>query len=62
MKVKFSKDYNIWESMLESDLRRLHEHRSVTIPCEYHKWEDADVTFDELKEMINKGYAILINC
>lgn len=62
MKVKISKDYDMWESMLKSDLRRLNDYKSVTTPCEYHHWEDADVTFDELKELIEKGIAIMINC
>lgn len=62
MKVKISKDYDIWESMLKSDLRRLRDYKSVTTPCEYHKWETIDVDFDELKELIKKGTAIMINC
>ena len=62
MKVKISKDYDMWESMLKSDLRRLHDYKSVTTPCEYHQWETVDVTFDELKDLIEKGTAILINC
>ena len=29
MKVKISKDYDMWESMLKSDLRRLHDYRAL---------------------------------
>lgn len=39
-----------------------HTSRNVTAPTFYHKWEEMDVDIDQLSEMINKGYAIMINC
>lgn len=61
MNVKVSKDYGMWETIRKDDYTN-NRLSSITKPCEYHKWEDSDVTFDELKEMIEKGYAIMINC
>lgn len=62
MKVKISKDYDMWESVLRNDIYNTRRFGKVTSPCEYHKWETIDVDFDELKELIKKGTAIMINC
>lgn len=61
MKVKISKDYNMWETLRKDDYEN-GRWSSITKPSEYHQWENADVTFDELKELIEKGTAIMINC
>ena len=65
MKVKISKDYDMWETLLKNDIRSKniygHYHKA-TAPSEYHRWETVDVDFDELKELIKKGTAIMINC
>ena len=61
MKVKISKDYSVWEAIRKED-NEIGRWTSITKPNYYHQWETVDVTFDELKEMIENGTAILINC
>lgn len=62
MKVKISRDYDMWESVLRNDIYNARRFGKVTSPCEYHKWEIVDVTFEELQELIKNGTAIMINC
>lgn len=61
MKVKISKDYSIWETIRVDDWDN-EKWSSITKPANYHQWETVDVTFDELKDLIENGTAILINC
>ena len=62
MKIKISKDYSIWEDIRKSDLRLSRQFKSVTSPLEYHRWEEMEVTEEELLELIKQGHAIMINC
>lgn len=64
MKIKFSKDYSWMKSTYESDIRRLRQHyESVTFFSDYNgTWEEEDVTIEQLKEYVKRGYAIKINC
>lgn len=63
MKIKFSKDYSWMQSTYESDIRRLSMHESLTPFSDYGgTWEEADVTLEQLKEYVERGYAIKINC
>ena len=63
MKIRICKDYSYMEEVRKSDNYIInHTSRNVTAPTFYHKWEEMDVDIDQLSEMINKGYAIMINC
>lgn len=63
MKIKVCKDYSYMEEVRKSDNYIInHTSRKVTVPAFYHRWEEMDVDIDQLSEMINKGYAIMINC
>ena len=63
MKIKFSEDYSWMKMMQEFDISRLRRSIDLTTPSEYSvTWEDVDVTYEQLEEYVNKGYAIRINC
>lgn len=65
MKIKFSKDYSLMRATYESDINRSGVRRceSVTFFSDYGgTWEEADVTLEQLKEYVERGYAIKINC
>ena len=64
MKIKISKDYSFMQSMYKYDAKRLREdYESVTFYSDYGgTWEEADVTLEQLKEYVERGYAIKINC
>ena len=63
MKIKFSKDYSWMQSTYEYDAKRLRTGESVTLFNDYGgTWEEADVTLEQLKEYVESGYAIKINC
>jgi len=63
MRIKVCKDYAVMETIRKSDeYDELHYYRSITMPSFYHIWEEMDIDMDQLNEMINKGYAIMINC
>lgn len=63
MKIKICKDYGIMEEIRKSDnYTNYRTPGTVTMPSFYHMWEEMEVDIDQLNEMINKGYAIIINC
>ena len=65
MKIKFSKDYSWVLATYEYDMKRAGAGRgeSITILSNYGgTWEEADVTIEQLKEYVERGYAIKINC
>lgn len=63
MKIKFSKDYSWMQSAYQYDAKRLSMHESLTPFSDYSgTWEEADVTLEQLKEYVERGYAIKINC
>ena len=63
MKIKFSKDYSWMQSTCEYDAKVLRICESVTLLSDYDgTWEEADVTLEQLKEYVERGYAIKINC
>ena len=63
MKIKFSKNYSWMQSTYEYDARMLAGGESVTIFPDYcGTWEEADATLEQLKEYVERGYAIKINC
>ena len=63
MKIKISRNYGVMETIRESDnYINNHTPSRITTPNSYHQWEDMDVTFDELRELINQGHGIMINC
>ena len=63
MKIKFNKDYSWMKSTYERDMKNLRNCESITLFSDYNgTWEEADVTFEQLKEYVNRGYAIKINC
>ena len=63
MRIKVCKDYGVMETIRKSDeYAELHHPGRTTMPSFYHTWEEMDVDIDQLTEMINKGYAIMINC
>ena len=61
MKIKISKDYDIWETVRKDDYEN-GRWSSITKPSEYHTWETIDVTEEKLLELIKQGHAIMINC
>ena len=63
MRINVCKDYGVMETIRKSDkYAELHYPGRTTMPSFYHIWEEMDIDIDQLKEMINKGYAIIINC
>lgn len=62
MKVKISYDYGMWEQILKYDRSRKSHGEEFTEASQYHHWEEKEVDFDQLKELISQGHAILINC
>ena len=63
MKIKISKDYQF--NCILADLDRISFNCGVdatwSSPMTF-TWEEMDVDIDQLHELINKGYAIKINC
>jgi len=63
MKIKFSKDYSWMQSTYEYDAKMSRDGESVTFLSDYcGTWEEGDVTLEQLKEYVERGYAIKINC
>ena len=63
MKIKFSKNYSWMQSIREYDAKMLRLCDSITLFSNYNgTWEEADVTIEQLKEYVERGYAIKINC
>jgi hypothetical protein len=63
MKIKYSKDYNFNKWLNEYDASRIRRGYDITVSSPLgSKWEEKDVNMQELSELIDKGYAIRINC
>lgn len=63
MKIKICKDYEMMEMIRKHDnYINNHTQSRITTPNSYHKWDEMDVDFEKLKELISQGHAIMINC
>ena len=50
------------QSTYKYDMKIRH-HESVTFFSDYNgTWEEVDITLEQLKEYVERGYAIKINC
>ena len=65
MKIKVSKNSDIMKAIFDYDRKRYRDYHSFdgTWLSDYSPtWVEEDVTMEQLKEYINTGYSIKINC
>lgn len=65
MKIKISKNSNMMKAILDYDRERCRKNGDFdeTWLSDYSPtWVEEDVTMKQLKEYINAGYSIKINC
>ena len=65
MKIKISKNSGMMKAILDYDRKRYRDYGSFngTWFSDYSPtWVEEDVTMKQLKEYINAGYSIKINC
>lgn len=60
MNVNVSKDYDLWETIRKYDLYNQNHGFSVTSPLDYHYWETIEVESQQICELYNQGYGIII--
>ena len=62
MKITYSENYNLNRQLFIEDVARIRRGESLTYAPFSSFWKEKEVTFEELQELVNKGYAIKINC
>jgi hypothetical protein len=65
MVIKIAKNYNLDQMLYESDRKAYWDDDPLarTLKSDYSsKWEEEDVSLEELGIYIKQGYAIKINC